>query len=102
MTSRIIPVSPFDYVVFGATGDLTARKLIPALFYRFQDGQFDERSRVIGVSRSPLSNEQFRDLARKAVMDAVAPADRDEATLKRFLSCFSYVANDVLDEEGWS
>ena len=40
MSSRIIPVQPFDYVVFGATGDLTKRKLIPALYHRFKDGQF--------------------------------------------------------------
>ena len=42
VSSRIIPVQPFDYVVFGATGDLTKRKLIPALYHRFKDGQFDE------------------------------------------------------------
>ena len=52
VSSRIIPVQPFDYVVFGATGDLTKRKLIPALYHRFMDGQFDEQSRIIGVSRS--------------------------------------------------
>ena len=42
VSSRIIPVQPFDYVVFVATGDLTKRKLIPALYHRFLDGQFDE------------------------------------------------------------
>jgi glucose-6-phosphate 1-dehydrogenase len=42
-------------VVFGATGDLTKRKLVPALYHRFKDGQFDEQSRIIGASRSKLS-----------------------------------------------
>ena len=36
---KIIPVATFDCVVFGATGDLTLRKLLPALYYRFRDGQ---------------------------------------------------------------
>ncbi len=39
MVSKIIPVAEFDCVVFGATGDLTLRKLLPALYYRFLDGQ---------------------------------------------------------------
>ena len=40
--AKIIPVATFDCVVFGATGDLTLRKLLPALYYRFHDGQMPE------------------------------------------------------------
>ncbi len=40
---KIIPVADFDCVVFGATGDLTLRKLLPALYYRFRDGQMARR-----------------------------------------------------------
>ena len=39
MTPRIIPVELFDLVVFGATGDLSQRKLLPALFHRDLQGQ---------------------------------------------------------------
>ena len=53
VSSRIIPVQPFDYVVFGATGDLTKRKLIPALYHRFKDGQFDETARGSSACRAP-------------------------------------------------
>ena len=67
MSSRIIPVQPFDYVVFGATGDLTKRKLIPALYHRFKDGQFDEQSRIIGVSRSKWTDADFRKVARESI-----------------------------------
>jgi glucose-6-phosphate 1-dehydrogenase len=66
VSSRIIPVHPFDYVVFGATGDLTKRKLIPALYHRLKDGQFDEQSRIIGVSRSKLSDADFRKIASRS------------------------------------
>ncbi|WIJ24625.1 glucose-6-phosphate dehydrogenase [Devosia sp. RR2S18] len=101
MSSRIIPVQPFDYVVFGATGDLTKRKLIPALYHRFMDGQFDEQSRIIGVSRSDLSDAEFQDLACDAVTQFVDKDYQDKATIDRFVSIFSYIVNDVLNEEGW-
>ncbi len=101
MSARIIPVAPFDYVVFGATGDLTKRKLIPALYHRFKDGQFDEKSRIIGVSRSKLTDADFQKVARDAVSEFVAEPYRDEATIERFTSICSYVPNDVSDESRW-
>jgi len=101
VSSRIIPVQPFDYVVFGATGDLTKRKLIPALYHRFKDGQFDEQSRIIGVSRSKLTNAEFQQLAGDAIAQFVEKDYQDAATIKRFLTIFSYVINDVSDEAGW-
>ena len=101
MSSRIIPVQPFDYVVFGATGDLTKRKLIPALYHRFMDGQFDEQSRIIGVSRSKLSDAEFQKLAGDAVAQFVEKDYQDAAVIKRFLTIFSYVVNDVSDQAGW-
>ncbi len=102
MSSRIIPVEPFDYVVFGATGDLTKRKLIPALYYRFFDGQFDEQSRIIGVSRSPWDDAKMQEVARESVNAYVDESYRDAKTIDRFVSCFSYVPNDVMDQEGWA
>ena len=102
MSSRIIPVPPFDYVVFGATGDLAKRKLIPALYYRFKDGQFDEKSRIIGVSRSPLSDADFQKAARDSITEFVEKEYQDKKTIDRFVSIFSYVANDVTDEAHWA
>ncbi|MGH7041313.1 MAG: glucose-6-phosphate dehydrogenase, partial [Acetobacteraceae bacterium] len=54
MAARIIPVALFDAVVFGATGDLTLRKLLPALYWRFRDGQMPDGARVFGAARSDL------------------------------------------------
>jgi len=102
VSSRIIPVPPFDYVVFGATGDLAKRKLIPALYYRFKDGQFDEKSRIVGVSRSKLSDADFQKAARDAITEFVEPAYQDKKTIDRFVSILSYVANDVTDEAHWA
>lgn len=101
MSSRIIPVQPFDYVVFGATGDLTKRKLIPALYHRFLDGQFDEQSRIIGVSRSKLADTEFQKLVRDSIGQFVDKSYQEQATIDRFVSICSYVANDVTDEANW-
>jgi len=101
-SSRIIPVPPFDYLVFGATGDLTRRKLIPALYHRFLDGQFDERSRIIGISRTPWDDDKFRQVAREAVETSAQETYRDEAVIERFLRCFSYVPNDPRDRDHWA
>ncbi|MEO6395153.1 MAG: glucose-6-phosphate dehydrogenase [Devosia sp.] len=101
MSSRIIPVQPFDYVVFGATGDLTKRKLIPALYHRFKDGQFDEQSRIIGVSRTKWSDEDFRKAAREDIAQFVEKEYQDAKTIERFVSIFCYVPNDVSDPAKW-
>ncbi len=101
VSSRIIPVQPFDYVVFGATGDLTKRKLIPALYHRFKDGQFDEQSRIIGVSRTKWTDEDFRQAARDDIAQFVEQPYQDEKTIERFVSIFSYVPNDVTDPAKW-
>jgi glucose-6-phosphate 1-dehydrogenase len=54
-------------VLFGATGDLAARKLLPGLFHLAAVGLLPDRYRIIGSSRRTLSDEQFRNLAREAV-----------------------------------
>ena len=54
MVARVIPVDPFDLVIFGGTGDLARRKILPALCRRFADGQMPEGSRIIGAARAAL------------------------------------------------
>jgi glucose-6-phosphate 1-dehydrogenase len=52
----------FDLVMFGGTGDLAWRKLMPALFQAFRHGTLPEGGRIIGVGRDNLSHEQYRAL----------------------------------------
>jgi glucose-6-phosphate 1-dehydrogenase len=52
-------------VIFGASGDLTSRKLIPALYQLFVKGRLPEGSRIIGVSRSAFEHQQWRDSLRE-------------------------------------
>src|SRR5690606_2170641 len=85
MTSQIIPVDPFDLVVFGGTGDLSERKLLPALYQRQKAGQFSEPTRIIAASRSAVSDDGYRDFAAKAIREHVKAEEIDEGELKRFL-----------------
>jgi glucose-6-phosphate 1-dehydrogenase len=73
MTSRAIPVPPFTLVVFGATGDLSRRKLLPALFHRDLAGQLPNGAVIIGTSRHAMSDNEFRDFTR--IDQAAAAAD---------------------------
>ena len=101
--AKIIPVPIFDGVVFGATGDLTLRNLLPALYYRFRDGQMLEGSRIVGAARSALSDDAYRDKARQALEEHVLPDDLDPAVLRRFLACLRYVAIDAAsDKSDWA
>ena len=52
MVSRVIPVETFDLVIFGGTGDLARRKILPGLFRRFLAGQMPAGSRIIGAARA--------------------------------------------------
>ena len=59
MVAKVVPVDPFDLVVFGATGDLARRKLIPALYHRLRDGQMPGDARVIGAARTDMDSYNF-------------------------------------------
>ena len=102
MTSQTIPVEPFDLVVFGATGDLSERKLLPALYQRQRAGQFTDPTRIIGSSRTKLSDEEFRTFAEKAIREHVAKDDIEPKELKHFLARLSYVPADAKSGEGFA
>ncbi len=101
MTSKIIPVQPFDAVIFGGTGDFAERKLLPSLYHRERDGQISNPTRFIAASRSALSNEEYRQFAHQALQQHLRKDELDEETLERFLARLHYVAIDVTTEEGW-
>jgi glucose-6-phosphate 1-dehydrogenase len=77
MTSQIIPVEPFDCIVFGGTGDLAERKLIPALYQRQVAGQLSEPTRILGASRAQMSTDEYR----RIIVEK--PLGRDLASAKK-------------------
>jgi len=65
---------PMTVVIFGASGDLAKRKLIPALYQLQQGGYLPERYAVIGFSRTPMSDEAYREAMRDALRERVGSA----------------------------
>ena len=64
--SIFVPVEPFEIIVFGGTGDLARRKLIPSLYHRFCDGQIPAESKIIGASRSNLTRDEYLAMIKEA------------------------------------
>ena len=102
MVSRVIPVEVFDLVIFGATGDLARRKILPGLYRRYLAGQITGESRIIGAARTDLDAEGFRQLVRDAIVEFVATDKRDTAVIEDFLSHLDYVSIDAAKgDQGW-
>ena len=85
MTAQFIPVEPFDLVVFGGTGDLAMRKLLPGLYHRDSDGQLTPESRIIGAARSDLTREAYLVHVEAALTQFVG-GTLDPAVLQRFMA----------------
>ena len=101
MTSRIIAVEPFDFVVFGGAGDLAYRKLLPALYERHLDGQIPTVTRIIGVSRRQMSDADYREATRRALKEHASDGTGDEAVLETFLNRLHFVPVDATADAGW-
>lgn len=99
MTATSLPVDPFDLVIFGGTGDLAVRKLLPALFHRFVAGQIRPASRIVGVAREALDDDGYRALVREALNGAIQSVP--PAQLDAFLDLIAYRSLDARKDEGW-
>jgi glucose-6-phosphate 1-dehydrogenase len=85
----------FDLVLFGGTGDLAWRKLMPALFQAFRHGTLPKDGRIIGVARDDLSDEQYRALiqARFGEVDGAKRPNADE--FAQFAQLLHFVRMDL-------
>ena len=101
MVARVIAVEPFDLVIFGATGDLAGRKLIPGLYFRDIAGQVPGESRIVGAARRDLGDGGFVELARKSLEEHVKEGDRPAEAVERFLARLHYAHVDVSGSDGW-
>lgn len=83
--------APTIVAIFGATGDLAQRKLIPALFHLFVAGYLPEAFQIVGISRRDIGDSGYRDLARAALASV---AQGKEVELEKFLTHLTYLAAD--------
>src|SRR3954466_11022479 len=84
-------------VIFGANGDLTKRKLMPALYRLAFDRRLAAGFAVIGISRTPMSDDQFRDKMRESVEEFSEDTKLDEEVWGGFARGLHYVAGDIGD-----
>ncbi len=92
----------FDLVLFGGTGDLAWRKLMPALFQAFRHGTLPSDGRIIGVARDDLSDEQYRELIQSR-FDKVEGAKRPSAEeFARFAALLQFVRMDLSRPEDYA
>ncbi|KRG72097.1 glucose-6-phosphate dehydrogenase [Pseudoxanthomonas dokdonensis] len=101
MTAQTLPVDPFDLVIFGGTGDLALRKLLPGLLRRYAMGQFGDDSRIIGVAREQQSSEAYREKVGEALLRAIGDNHELKDKLPAFLQRLGYHALDANKDDGW-
>ncbi|MEO0501253.1 MAG: glucose-6-phosphate dehydrogenase [Pseudomonadota bacterium] len=88
-------------ILFGASGDLSRRMLLPALYALDVDGLLADDLKIIGTARRDLTDTAFRDLAATAIREFL-PSDRfSETMLVDFLARLTYLAVDVTTLEGF-
>ena len=84
--------SPCGIVIFGASGDLTHRKLLPALFSLFKNKLLNPKFYILGVARTTMSNTEFRDKVYNIVMDSFSKVD--ETVVNKFVKHCYYLSGD--------
>ena len=97
----ILPVDVFDMVIFGATGDLAMRKILPALYRRDVDQQIPDNSRIIGSAIDNLSREAFQQRVSQALHEHLPASELSAERESHFLSHVDYLAHDATQTEGW-
>src|SRR5438093_9123254 len=96
--SRVKPPEPFTLVLFGATGDLAGRKLLPALAGLLQNKYLPPEFAIIGIGRRDKTDQAFRDDVHKELAEFRKKESADDAA--GFLSHVFYQRSDFTTSEG--
>lgn len=95
-------LQPFDFILFGGTGDLSLRKLIPALYFRHCEQQLPDDGRIIGVARSEYDTDGFRQMLDSEVRQHIDEQDFDENKWQEFLQRIHYCLLDATDMQSYA
>jgi len=95
-----LPVPPTTLSIFGATGDLARRKLLPALYNLAHEGALPQRFNLIGIARKEMSDEEFRGFAREAIT-SFSRRRPDPQVLEELLGRLRYVGFGFGDQDGY-
>jgi glucose-6-phosphate 1-dehydrogenase len=99
ISSRII--EPCIIVIFGATGDLTARKLLPAIYNLAKDGQLPPQFACVGFARREKRHDQFRSEMKEAISNFSRTKPIDESLWNNFKEHLFYHVSEFHDEKGY-
>jgi glucose-6-phosphate 1-dehydrogenase len=95
MDAHMSALDTFDFILFGGSGDLALRKLLPALYYRHRDGGDTKGWRILGLGRNPLSREEYLNLALEHCRRHIAPTDFSENAWSAFAQRLDYLRLDA-------
>jgi glucose-6-phosphate 1-dehydrogenase len=85
----------FDLILFGGTGDLAWRKIMPALFQAYRHGTLPKNGRIVGVAREDLTDDQYRALIKKRFTEVALDKRPSSAEFDAFATALSYVRMDL-------
>lgn len=86
-------IDRFNLIIFGGDGDLSLRKILPALYHRVNENQVTSDDRILAVARKPLSQEDFATKLRESINQHVSDVNAD--ALDRLVSIVTYAQEDV-------
>jgi glucose-6-phosphate 1-dehydrogenase len=82
-------------IIFGASGDLTSRKLVPALYNLYRAGSLPADTRIVGLSRTPHTDEAWRNSLQESTAKHAGNEPLDEASWERFAATIFYQPGDI-------
>src|SRR5439155_4652927 len=101
LDTRRKTLEPSSLVIFGASGDLTARKLIPALYQLFLEKQLPDPFRIIGFARSPKTDNLWREEMKQALEQFSRTKPIKAEDWERFAPLLAYCQGDYADVKGY-
>ena len=91
----------FSFIIFGASGDLTKRKLFPALLDLFSEKRLPEKFEIVGIGRTPYSDLEYRNYQLRQLPKYIKPETWNEELVNSFISHIRYETMDPAKEEGY-
>ena len=95
-------LAPFDLVLFGATGDLSMRKLLPALYRRHSAGQLPDNGRIIATARSEMDRDAFIERVHDNLMSRLSTGELTDSNWQSFTERLQFVSVDASEPRGFA
>ena len=96
-----LPQKSNSFVLFGASGDLSFRKLMPAWFYLERSGKLDDSLKILGVSRQDISTEQFQEKVIDALKMYVSSEYFDVEVCNKLIKRIDYCCCDLQNPDDY-